>query len=124
MRRKSTQVHNGQAAVKTLLEEMQQCKSAEDCIECALVDAYGDDEQAVAWLTCFEEMFGRFKRVNVMGHEVALEGFDLSNDTVVAVCRQAKEKARVTLESVEFPELTPIETLWLKAWKQFSRGLG
>jgi hypothetical protein len=109
--------------MKTLLEEMQQCKSVDDCIECALVDAYGDDEQAGAWLTCIEEMFGRFKQVKVMGHQVDLKDFDLSNNTVVAVCRQGKKKARVALESVEFPQLTPIEARWLKAWKQFSRGL-
>ena len=46
---------------------MQQCKSVKDCIALALVDAYGHDEQAGAWLTCIEEMFGRFDRVKVMG---------------------------------------------------------
>lgn len=107
----------------TLLEEMQQCQSVDDCIECVLVDAYGDAEQTVAWLTCIEEMFGRFRRVKVMGNEVDLRGFDLSNDTVVAVWRQGKKKARVALESVEFPELTPIETRWLKAWKRFARSI-
>ena len=55
--------------------------------------------------------------------EVA-QRWNVSVSDLLQVCRQAKEKARVTLESVEFPELTPIETLWLKAWKQFSRGLG
>ena len=69
-------------------------------------------------------MFGRFTRVKVMGDEVDLKGFDLSNDTIVAVCRQGKKKARVALESIEFAELTPIEARWLKAWKQFSREIG
>jgi hypothetical protein len=64
--------------MKSLLEEMQQCKSVKACIELAITDAYGEDEQASAWLTCIGEMFGRFKRVNVMGHEVVLKGFDLS----------------------------------------------
>jgi len=108
-----------------LLEEMQQCKSVKACIELALTDAYGEYEQATAWLTCIEEMFGRFDRVNLMGEEVALQGFDLENDpVVVAICRKCKRRARVTLESVEFPDITPIETRWLNAWKQFSRGVG
>jgi len=103
---------------------MQQCKSVKACIESALTDAYGEYEQASAWLTCIEEMFGRFDRVNLTGEEVALEGFDLANDfAVVAVCRKGKRKTRVSLESVEFPDLTPIEAPWLKAWKQFSHGL-
>ena len=105
-----------------LLEEMRQCKSVQACIELALTDAYGPDEHAVAWLTCIEVMFSRFKQVKVMGDEVQLVGFDLNDETIVAVCRQGKRKARVSLDSVEFPELTPVETRWLKAWKRFSPG--
>jgi hypothetical protein len=107
-----------------LLDEMRQCKSVQACIDLALTDASGTDEQAVAWLTCIEEMFRRFKHVKVMGSDVALVGFDLSNQTVVAVCRQGKRKARVTLDSVEFPELTPVEARWLQAWKRFSANPG
>jgi hypothetical protein len=111
--------------MERLLEEMQQCKSVKACIELALTDANGEYEQASAWLTCIEEMFGRFDRVKLMGEEVALQGFDLENElTVVAVCRKRKWRARVALDSVEFPGITPIEARWLKAWKQFARGLG
>jgi hypothetical protein len=105
-----------------LLEEMRQCKSVQACIELALTDAYGPDEQAVAWLTCIETMFSRFKQVNLMGNHVQLVGFDLNHETIVAVCRHGKRKARVSLDSIEFPELTPVEGRWLKAWKRFSRG--
>ena len=91
------------------------------CIDLALTDAYGEDEQAVGWLTCIETMFSRFKRVKLMGEEVALVGFDLSKHSVVAVCRQGKQKARVTLDSVEFPQLTPLEARWMQAWKRFSQ---
>jgi len=103
-----------------LLEEMWQCKSVQACIDLALTDAYGEDEEAVAWLTCIEAMFSRFKQVKLMGNDVALVGFDLRDHAVVAVCRQGKRKARVTLDSVEFPELTAVEARWLKAWKRFS----
>lgn len=105
-----------------LLDEMKRCRSVQACIDLALVDAYGEDEQAVAWLTCIEEMFGRFKQVKLLGEEVALAGFDLRNHTVVAVCRQGKSKARVTLDSIEFPKLTPVEARWLEAWTRFSKG--
>ena len=109
----------------SLLDDMQQCKSIKACIELALTDAYGEYEQASAWLTCIETMFGRFDRVNLMGEEVALQGFDLEDDlVVVAICRKGKRCARVALESVEFPDVTEIETRRLKAWKQFSGGVG
>jgi hypothetical protein len=103
-----------------LFDEMQQCKSVAACIDLALTDAYGEDEQAVAWLTCIETMFARFKQVQLMGSDVTLVGFDLNDHTVVAVCRQGKHKARVTLDSVEFPDLTPVEQRWLQAWKRSS----
>jgi hypothetical protein len=103
-----------------LLDEMRQCKSVRACIDLALTDAYGPDEQAAAWLVCIETMFGRFKQVRLMDNEVTLSGFDLNNHAVIAVCKQGKRKARVTLDSIEFTDLTPIEQLWLRAWKRFS----
>lgn len=107
-----------------LLAEMCQCKSVSACVDLALTDAYGEDEQAAAWLTCIEAMFSRFKQVKLMGSDVTLVGFDLRDHTVVAECRQGKHKARVTLDSVEFPELTPVEQRWLQAWKRFSSHAG
>jgi hypothetical protein len=107
-----------------LLDEMRQCKSVRACIDLALTDAYGEDEQAVAWLTCFEELFGRFKQVKLLGENVALVGFDLNHYVVIAVCRKGKQKVRVTLDSIEFPDLTPVEQLWLRAWKKYSADAG
>lgn len=50
-----------------LLAEMRGCKTVRACIDLALTDAYGEDEQAAAWLACVETMFGRFKRVGLWG---------------------------------------------------------
>ena len=74
-------------SMSDLLDEMRQCKSVKACIELAITDAYGDYEQANAWLTCIETMFGRYKRVFVIGEDAALDGFELVNDAaIVAVC--------------------------------------
>ena len=108
--------------MNSLLDEMLECRSIDDCIELALVDAYGDEEQTVAWLTCIEEMFGRFKQVEVMGRQVTLGGFDFAQgSTIVAICKEGKKSARVAIESVRFHGMTPIEIRWLKAWKKFSK---
>ncbi len=122
--RQVTRITGFLRSMDSLLDEMRQCKSVKACIDLALTDAYGEDEQAVAWLTCIEELFGRFKQVRLMGNEVALVGFALRNHDVVAVCQQGKRKARVTLDSIEFPELTTVEQLWLQAWKRFSAANG
>jgi len=107
-----------------LLEEMRGCKTVPACIDLALTDAYGADEQAVAWLTCIETMFGRFKHFRLLGADVKLVRFDLRNHDVVAVCQQGSRKARVTFDSLEFPDPAPVEQLWLRAWKQFAATSG
>ena len=71
------------------------------------------------WLTCIEEMFGRFKQVRLIGNEVMLVGFDLRNHDVVAVGQLGKRKAHVTLDSIDFPELTTVD-FGLRARKRFS----
>ena len=103
-----------------LLDQMRQCKSVPACIDLALTDAYGEDEETVAWLTCIETMFGRFKRVKLLDQDVTLVGFDLNRYAVIAVCRKENRKVRATLDSIEFPSLTPVERLWLQAWKKYS----
>ncbi len=105
-----------------LLDEMRQCKSVRACVDLALTDAYGEDEEAVAWLTCIETMFGRFKQVKLLDEDVALVGFDLDHYAVIAVCRKTRRKMRATLDSIEFPDLRPVERLWLQAWKKYSAG--
>lgn len=108
--------------MEDLLTEMQQCKTVNACIELALTDAYGEYEEASAWLACIDTMFARFTRVQVMGEEVTLHGFDLANEVaIVGICRKGKHRAKVALDSIEFPALTTVEARWLKAWKQYSR---
>ena len=43
-----------------------------------------------------------------LGNDVALIGFDLRHPDMVVVCQQGKRRARVTLDSIEFPELSPV----------------
>ena len=103
-----------------LISEMKRCKTVSDCHECATVDTYCEDEAAAGWLTCIEEMFGKFEQVKVLGNEVKLEGFDLKAFQVVAKCRNGRKLALVSLESVEFPKLNKIEKLWLDALKNWN----
>jgi len=107
-----------------LLDEMRRCKSVRACIDLALTDAYGEDEKAVAWLTCIETMFGRFKPVKLLDEDVTLVGFDLHRHAVIAVCRTGNRRVRTTLDSIEFPSLLPVERLWLQAWKKYSTETG
>jgi hypothetical protein len=108
--------------MEDLLSEMKRCRTVEKCIDVATTDAYGDDEQATSWLTCIEEMFGKFDRVKILGEEVKLEKFDLDHNAIIEVCKKGTRKVKVTLDSIEFPKLTANESLWLKACKEYSDG--
>ena len=108
--------------MKSLLSEMKRCKTVEDCFEVATVDAYGEEEQAVGWLTCIQEMFDKFKHLSILGQEVTLKGFDLAQErTVVVICSKGKKKIEMALDSVDFSKLSAKESLWLKAYKKWGR---
>lgn len=51
--------------MEDLLQQMRRRKSVQACIDLALADVYGEDEEAVGWSTCIETTFGRFKRVRL-----------------------------------------------------------
>ncbi len=69
-------------------------------------------------------MFGRSKQVKLLDDDVALVGFDRNGHAVIAVCRKGSRKIRVTVDSIEFPDLSPVERLWLQAWKKYSKETG
>lgn len=96
-------------------------KTIDECIESATIDAYVDDEAASGWLTCIEEIFGDVDNVLLGDEVIMLEGFDLSGLSVVACCRKGKKRIRVTLDSLEFINLTKAQKLWLDVWKQWQK---
>lgn len=91
-------------------------KSIDECIECATVDTYSDDEAASGWLTCIEEIFEGIQEVKLGDELVRLDGFNLSGLSVVACCRKGKKIVRVTLDSLELISPTKVQKLWLEAW--------
>lgn len=109
--------------MKDLFQEMKSCKTINDCINVATLDAYDEYEEATGWQVCMQTLFEEVKQVKVLGEDVQLEGFDLVNELyVVAICRRKNKEARVTPESIEFPRMTKKQTLWMKAWIEYSNG--
>lgn len=98
--------------------DLLKARTTRECVDLAIVDAYGEDEQATGWLTCIEEVFSGVKTVRVLDQEVVLKGFDIEDGiTIVAICKLGKKSARVALESVEWNNLSKAQKLWLKAWR-------
>jgi hypothetical protein len=96
---------------------MRQCKSVQACIDLALTDAYGEDERGSGLADLHRGDARPTQASPIDGQRERSLASDLRNHDVVAVCQQGKRRARVTLDSVEFPLLTSVEQLWLRAWK-------
>jgi hypothetical protein len=103
--------------------DWQDVETIEDCRECATLDAYGEEEQATGWLTCLEEILGDVKKVKILGAAATLKGFDLRNCEVVAICAKGEKTVKVSLDSIEWPTLSPTQELWLQAWAKWSEYL-
>lgn len=104
-----------------LESEMQKCTSVSDCLALAGRDAYGEYEEAAGWQACLETLFIKGTPVQVLGEEATLDGFGLVNElSVVAICRRHTATAKVAPESIKFLNMTPVQRLWLKAWKLWS----
>ena len=90
-------------------------KTVSQCIDLATVDAYGDEEVAMGWQSCLEEVF-EGALAELAEREVKIEGFDTLSGMVMARCRFKKKKIRVTLDSLDFSNLNAMQKLWLKAF--------
>lgn len=96
--------------------EFSKVKNIKECMETATVDANGEEEAAMGWQCCFEEVFEGVKKVKIFDEPVELVEFSLSQNSLVAICQKGKKKAKVTLDSIGLIKPTKIQSLWLKAW--------
>lgn len=91
-------------------------------IEEAIVDAYDDAEQASGFLACFEQIAVPFT-TNVLGVEVSVTGFDLTDDeTLVAVCRRGKATQRIPVLDLPLPTPLPEGHAWIAAYRRWRKG--
>ena len=90
-------------------------------IEEALVDAYGDSEQASGFLACFEQIAVPFT-TKMLGVEVSVTGFDLTDDeTLVAVCRRGRATQRIAVLDLPLPTPPPEGHAWIAAYRRWRK---
>jgi hypothetical protein len=91
-------------------------------IEEATVDAYGESEQATAFLTVLEECLALPFRATVLGDAVVVEKIDLSGaDELIAVCRRRGKRQKVRLLDLQLPVPRPKGAEWVAAYHRWSR---
>jgi hypothetical protein len=93
-------------------------------VEEAIVDAYGESEQAVGFYTMLEEHLAVPFATRVLGAEVVVEGIDLTDDErIVAVCRRRRSRQRIGILELPMPNPAPDGAEWIDAYRRWSRGV-
>lgn len=104
------------------VDDYEDVETIEECREMATIDCCDEYEQASGWLNTLLDVFCEVKKVKIFGEEVKFKGLDLVNEfTIVAVIEKKKKEAKVTLDSLEFINLTKAQKLWLEAWSDWSK---
>ena len=92
-------------------------------IEEAIVDAYGESEQAVGLYTMIEEHLALPFETTVLDVPVTVVRVDLTQrDEIVAVCRRAGVRQAVPILDLPLPSRRPAGAEWIDAYRRWARG--
>ena len=91
-------------------------------IEEATVDAYGDSEQVVGFLTMLEEHLKLPFKTTVLGLAVTIDRVDITDDNqIVAVCSRGNLQQSVPILSLPLPTPPPAGAEWIEALRRWAR---
>jgi hypothetical protein len=88
----------------------------------AIVDAYGDDERRVGFLTMIEERLEMPFEVQILGAPAKVERIDLIDDQIVAICRSRRFRQAIPILELPLPDARPKGAEWIEAYRRFVRG--
>jgi hypothetical protein len=92
-------------------------------IEEAIVDAYGESEQRVAFYTMLEEKLRVPFRTEILGVPITVDRLDMTNDDqIVAICRRGRSRQTVPILDLPLPEPLPDGAEWIEAYCRWARG--
>ena len=92
-------------------------------VEEAIIDAYGDSEQRVGFLTMLEEHLACPFMTELLGIPVRIDRVDLNEaDEIVAICRRGQQRQRIPILDVPLPDPPPAGWEWIAAYRHWTRG--
>jgi hypothetical protein len=100
-----------------------QAARLDELIQEAIVDAYGDSEQATALYTMIEEHLAMPFTTTVLRMRVTVRRVDITDDEqIVAVCVRGKTRQRIPILDLPLPETPPDGSEWIDAYRRWARG--
>jgi hypothetical protein len=93
----------------------------DDLVEEALADA-GESEQVTAFFTVMENDLRLPFETEILGMTVIVEGIDITDDELVAVCRKDKAKQQISLSELPLPSPLPKGAEWIVAYRYWRTG--
>lgn len=92
-------------------------------VEEAIVDAYGESEQATGLFIKIEEHLALPFEANVLGVPVTVERLELSEpDDIVVVCRRDRARQTLSILELPLPDPPPDGWEWIEAYRLWMRG--
>ncbi|MSV30800.1 MAG: hypothetical protein EXQ52_18940 [Bryobacterales bacterium] len=87
-------------------------------IEEALIDAYGESEQAAGFFTMLENDLQLPFETQILGAPASVESIDITeDDQLVAVCRAGNFSQRIPLTELPLPSPPPSGAEWILAYR-------
>jgi len=96
----------------------------EALIKEAIVDAYGESEQRVGFLTMIEDYLATPFEVELLGVTATVERIDMTDDEqIVAVCRRGRSRQAIPVLELPIPEPPPAGAEWIEAYRRLATGV-
>jgi hypothetical protein len=96
----------------------------EALIEEAIVDAYGEPEQRVGFLTMIEDHLDVPFDLEILGATATVERIDMTDDEqIVAVCRRGRSRQMIPVLDLPLPQPPPAGAEWIEAYRRWACGL-
>jgi hypothetical protein len=95
----------------------------DELVEEAILDAYGESEQAMGLFTMIEDNLQMPFETTLLGASVIVERVDLNDrEDIVAVCRRGRERQRVPILDLPLSSPKPAGWEWIEAYRHWARG--
>jgi hypothetical protein len=88
----------------------------DELVEEAIADAYGEDEQLAGFYTMIEENLVLPFTTIVLGVEVTVEGIDLTDRGIAAVCARGVHRQSIAILDLPLRAPSPRGSEWIRAY--------